>query len=184
MPSRPLTSGLSTTIWRPQQSRIEHIRPIRRGEKDHAFIRLETVHLHEELIQSLLTLIVPTAQPGTPMSPDGVDLIDEDDARCVRFPLLEQVPYPAGSDPDEHLYEIRSGHGEERSIGLAGHCPRQKRLPGSRWPDEQCSFWKSSAEPAEFGRILEEFDDLLEIFLRLIGPCDVRKCDLRRVAGK
>ena len=40
------------------------------------------------------------------MAPDGVDLIDEDDAGGVLFRLLEHVAHARGADADEHFYEI------------------------------------------------------------------------------
>ena len=45
----------------PQQRRIEDIGPVRGGDHDHAIVRLEAVHLDQELIQGLLPLIVSTA---------------------------------------------------------------------------------------------------------------------------
>src|ERR1700743_2839668 len=55
--SRPLTSGfgdhdLPIEAARPQQSRVEHIRPVGGRDDDDALVLLEPVHLHEELVQS------------------------------------------------------------------------------------------------------------------------------------
>ncbi len=46
---------------RPQQRRIQHVGSIRRRHQDDAFIRLEAVHLHQQLIQRLLALVVSAA---------------------------------------------------------------------------------------------------------------------------
>jgi len=51
--------------------------------KDHAVVRLEAVHLDQELVQGLLALVVAPAQAGAAMAADRVDLIDEDDAGRV-----------------------------------------------------------------------------------------------------
>ena len=40
------------------------------------------------------------------LAADGIDLVDEDDARSVLPGLLEQVAHSPGADPDEHLYEV------------------------------------------------------------------------------
>ena len=73
----------------PQERGIEHVRPVRGGDEDDAFVRLEAVHLDQELVQRLLALVVTAAEAGTTMATDGVDLVDEDDAGRVLLPLLE-----------------------------------------------------------------------------------------------
>ena len=42
------------------------------------------------------------------LAADGIDLVDEDDARSVFAGLLEQVSYSPGTDPDEHLDKVRT----------------------------------------------------------------------------
>ena len=56
---------------------------------------VEAVHLDEQLVQGLLTLVVPAAEPGAAMAADGVDLVDEHDRGRRRLRLLEQVAHPA-----------------------------------------------------------------------------------------
>src|SRR5690606_30494494 len=75
----------------PQQRGIEHVRTVRRGDHDHALVALEAVHLDEELVQRLLTLVVAAAETGTAMTADRIDLVDEDDARRMLLRLLEHV---------------------------------------------------------------------------------------------
>ena len=50
---------------------------------------LEAVHLDEELVQGLLTLFV-TERVAATIPADGVELVDEDDARLVAPRFLEQ----------------------------------------------------------------------------------------------
>jgi hypothetical protein len=49
---------------------------------------------------------VAAAEAGATMSPDSVDLVDEDDAGGVLLALLEEVAHTAGADADEHLDEV------------------------------------------------------------------------------
>ena len=102
-----------------EERRVEHVRAVRRGDDDDAFGGLEAVHLHEELVQRLLALVVTTAEPGAAVTTDGVDLVDEDDAGRVALALLEQIAHAAGADADEHLHEVRARDGEERHACLA-----------------------------------------------------------------
>src|SRR5574342_454973 len=62
---------------------------------------------------------MPAAQARSTVSPNGVDLVDEDDARSILLALLEQVADAAGTDPDEHLHKVRPGNGEERHLRFA-----------------------------------------------------------------
>ncbi len=47
---------------------------------------------------AVLPLVVTAAQTGPTVAADRVDLVDEDDRRCVRLGLLEQVTDPTGAD--------------------------------------------------------------------------------------
>ncbi len=91
-----------------QDGRVEHVGTVGRRDDDDAFVRLEAVHLDEELVERLLALVVSAAEACAAVTADGVDLVDEDDARRVLLPLLEEVAHAAGADADEHLDEVRA----------------------------------------------------------------------------
>ena len=74
-----------------QQRRVEHVGPVGRGDEDDALIRLEAVHLDQQLVQRLLALVIAAAEAGAAVTADRVDLIDEDDAGRVLLGLLEHV---------------------------------------------------------------------------------------------
>src|SRR5262249_9581051 len=74
-----------------QQRRIKHIRTVGGRDQDHAFIGFEAIHLDQQLIQGLFTLIVASAQTSAAVAAYGIDFINEDDARCILFSLLKQV---------------------------------------------------------------------------------------------
>ena len=48
------------------------------------------------------------AEAGSAMTPDGIDLIYKDDARCVLLALHEQIADARRADANEHLDEVRS----------------------------------------------------------------------------
>src|SRR5689334_1047527 len=118
------------------------------------------------------------------MATDGVDLVDEDDARRVRLALLEQIADAAGTDADEHLNEVRTRHRKERTAGFTGDCAGEQSLAGSRRSDQQCALGKTATELGEFLRILQEFDDLLELHLGFVRACDIIERHFGRVAGE
>ena len=116
----------------PEERRVEHVGPVRRRDEDDALVRLEAVHLDEELVERLLALVVPAAEARAAMAADGVDLVDEDDAGGVLLALLEEVADARGADADEHLDEVRAADREEGDVGLAGDGAGEQRLAGSR----------------------------------------------------
>ena len=70
-------------------------------------------------------------------SPDGVQLVDEDDRRSGLLGLVEEVAHAARADPDDGLDELRRGEREERHAGLAGDGPGEEGLPGAGRPSAQ-----------------------------------------------
>ena len=98
MPSRPFTSGRSTTMRRSKRPGRSSAGSSTSGRLVAATrmtpsLRLEAVHLDEQLVQRLLALVVAAAEAGAAVTADGVDLVDEDDAGRVLLALLEQVAH-------------------------------------------------------------------------------------------
>ncbi len=153
-----------------QNRRVEHVGAVGGGDDDDAVVGFEPVHLDEELIQRLLALVVPAAEARATMTADGVDLVDEDDARRVLLALLEEIAHAARADPDEHLHEVRAGDAEEGNARLAGDGPGQERLARAGRPDEQDALGDAPAEALELLRILEEGDDFFDFVFGLVDP--------------
>src|SRR5678815_3332137 len=107
------------------------------------------------------------------MAADGVDFVDEDDARGRLLGLVEHVADAAGADADEHLDEVRAGDGEEGNARLTRNGAGKKRLAGARRADQQRALRDLAAEASEATRVLEEFDDLLKLFAGLVDAGDV-----------
>ena len=160
-----------------QQRRVEHVGPVGRGHQDDAVVRLEAVHLDEQLVQGLLALVVTAAEARAAVTADGVDLVDEDDARRVLLALLEEVADARRADADEHLDEVGTRDREERDVGLARDGARQQRLAGARRAHHQDALRDAAAELLELLRLLEELDDLLQLFLGLVHAGDVLEGD-------
>ena len=88
---RPIDHDSSVKAARTQQGRVEHVRTVGRGNENNSFVRFKSVHLDQELIECLLSLVMPSAQAGTTMAADRIDLIDEDYAWRILLTLFEQV---------------------------------------------------------------------------------------------
>ena len=160
-----------------KQRRVEHVGAVGGGDQNDAFIGFEAIHLDEQLVQRLLAFVVAAAEASATVAADGVDLIDEDDARRVLLGLLEHVADAAGADADEHLDEVGTGNGEERHIGLAGDGAREQRLAGAGRADQQQTARNAPAEPLEFAGVAQKFDDLLKIQLGLVDAGHILEGD-------
>lgn len=158
---------------RTQQRRIEHVGTVGSRDDDDAIVHLEAIHLHQQLVEGLLALVVPAAEAGTTMTTDRVDLVDEDDARRVLLGLLEHVADPAGADTDEHLDEIRTRDSEERHLRLTGNRFGQQRLTSTGRTDHQHATRNTAAETLEFTRVAEKLHQLMHFFLGLVATGDV-----------
>ena len=58
---RPSNHNPAIETARPQQRRIQHVRTIGRRHQDHAFVRFEAVHFHQQLVQRLFALVMTAA---------------------------------------------------------------------------------------------------------------------------
>jgi hypothetical protein len=79
MPShvRPVHDDLPVEAPGPQQRGIQHVGTIRGRDDDDALVRLEAVHLDEQLVERLLALIVPATKPRAAMPTDSINLVDK-----------------------------------------------------------------------------------------------------------
>ena len=165
----------------PEQRGIEHVGAVGGRDQDHALVGLEAVHLDEELVERLLTLVVAAAQPRPAVPAHRVDLVHEDDAGRVLLALLEEIAHARGADAHEHLDEVGARDREERHVGLARDRLGEQRLARARRAHEEHALGNLAAELLELGRVLQELDDLPELFLGLFHARDVLEGDLVRL---
>src|ERR1700730_18466061 len=179
MARRPRMSGRSSVTCRSK-------RPGRRsaGSRTSVRVGLEAIHLHQQLVEGLLALVVATAEAGAALAADGVDLIHEDDAGRVLLGLVAQVAHARGTDADEHLDELGARDAEEGHAGLPGDGFRQEGLSGSWRPNHEDALWDAGAERGKFLRELEELNDLGQLLLGLLHPGDVVEGYGRLVTGQ
>jgi hypothetical protein len=162
-----------------QQRRVEDLGTVGGGEHDDRLDTLKAVHLGQDLIERLLTLVVATGDRNRPLSraTDRVKLVDEDDRRCRLLGLREQVTHPRCAHPDDRLDELRGRDREERCVRLAGHRASQQRLTRPRRARQQHPVRHPSTQPAVSCGVTQKVHDFGQLRLRLIDPRDVRERD-------
>ena len=171
--SRPNTSGfghhdLTVETAGSQERRVQNIGTVGRGNQNDTLVRLEAVHLDQQLVQRLFAFVVAAAKTGAAMTTDGVDFIDEHQTGSILLRLLEHVAHARCADTNEHFDEFGTGNREERHIRFAGDGTGQQRLTGTRRADQQHALRYAAAEPLEFLWIAQEFDDFFELLLGLV----------------
>ncbi len=103
---RQINRHLTIETPRTQESGIQYIRPICSRDDDHSLVRLKSVHLHQELIQRLFTLVMSTAETRPAMASNRINLIYKGDARRTLFSLRKEVSNSRRTHSHKHLYEV------------------------------------------------------------------------------
>ena len=161
-----------------EQRLVERLGPVGGSEDDQALVAIEAVHLGEQLVERLLALVVAHARVAA--LADGVNLVDEDDARGLLAGLLEEVAHLGGPHAHKHLHKLGTRDGEEGHLGLAGHGTSYQGLACAWRPYEQGSLGQLGTQFGVFGGIVEEIDNLLQRGLGLVlsGHVGERRLDV------
>ena len=171
---RPIESAWS------EQRRIEDVRTVGGGEHDHPFGTGKAVHLGQDLVQRLFTLIVTAERIRAARPADRVDLIDEDDCRCDLASFCKQFAYAAGADAHDHFDELRRAGAEKWDIRLARGRSGQEGLAGSWRPGQQYTFRRAGSDAPVFRGIAQEVHDLVDFGLDLVDAGDIVEGDSYR----
>ncbi len=167
-----------------QQGGVEDVGTVGGCHEDDALAVTEAVHLHQQLVESLLAFVVSTTGAGAALAAHGIDLVDEDDAGAALPGLLEQVPHAGGAHADEHLHEVGTGDGVEGHPGLTGDGARQEGLAGAGRAVEQDAARDLRPQFVVAAGVLEEVLDLMELRDGLVGAGDIGEGVGRHVAGQ
>ena len=166
---------LAVKATRTHQGLIQHIRAVGGRNNDDSGVAFKAVHLREELVQGLLTLVVAAAKTGAALTTHRINLVDEDDARCVFLGLLKQIAHTASADTHKHLDEFRAGNREEGNACFTSNSFGQQGFAGARRAHQQNAFGDLGANSGEAVGILEEVDDLGELELGAFDAGDIFK---------
>ena len=175
---RPPHDHLSVKPARAQDSRVKDIHTVGGRHDDDALVDAKAVHLHKELVQGLLSLIVAAAHTGPPPAGDRVDLIDENDTGRILLGVLKEVADTGRSHADEHFHKVGAGDAEEGHPGLPRHSLRQQGLSCSRRAYQEHALGNPGSHLDIFFRRFQEIHDLLQLLLLLLQACHLREGDL------
>ena len=160
-----------------KQRLIQDFRPVGRANDQNSLGCFKAVHLGEQLVQGLFSLLVSAAVLGVAASADGVDLVDEDDAGCVLVGLFKEVTHTGCADTDVKLNKVRSCQGEKRHVRLSGYGLGKECFASAGRADQQGSLGELGADLDILARIVQEINDLLQRLLGFVLACDILECD-------
>ena len=123
-----INGNLPIETSRSQQGLIQNIHPVGSSNGNYARISIKSIHLHQNLVNSLLPLVISSSKSSTTLTSHGINLIDKDDAGGILFGLREYVTDARGSDTDEHFDEFGTGDRDEGDSCFAGHGFGEKGL--------------------------------------------------------
>mmetsp|Transcript_2572 Transcript_2572/g.4000 ORF Transcript_2572/g.4000 Transcript_2572/m.4000 type:complete len:321 (-) Transcript_2572:551-1513(-) len=123
---------LTIEASRTEKCVIKNIKPVRGSNGDNTRIAIETIHLDQNLIQCLLTFIVTSSESCSALTSNGIDLINEDDARRVLLGLVEHITHTRSSNTNKHLYKFGTRNGDEWHTCLSSNSLGEEGLTSTR----------------------------------------------------
>ena len=151
-----------------QQRLVQNISTVGGRHDDDAIVGLKAVHLHQQLVQGLLALIVTAAQTCAALTTHSIDLINKDDAGHGLFGLVEQIAHAGCTHADVHLHKVRAGDGVEGHTGFTSTSTGQQGLTGTRRAYQQHAMRDTGTQRIELIRALEELHNFLEFLFFLV----------------
>mmetsp|Transcript_19865 Transcript_19865/g.50816 ORF Transcript_19865/g.50816 Transcript_19865/m.50816 type:complete len:448 (-) Transcript_19865:200-1543(-) len=158
---------------RAQKCAVKDVCAVRCRNNNDTAVALEAVHLSQDLVQGLLTLVVATAHARAALATNGIDLVDEDDARGLLLRLLEDVAYAGRAHTNEELDELGGRRLDEGHTRLTCQRLRHQRLTSSGGAREQNTLGDLGTDLHEALRGLEEVHNLGELLLGLVDASHI-----------
>ena len=174
---RPVDDDAPVKAAGAQQGLVQDLGPVGGPDDQDTLGGLKAVHLREQLVESLLPLLVAPSIPGVTASADGVDLIDKNDAGRILIGFLEQITHSGSAHADIELDEIRACQGKEGHMRLSGDSLGEQGLACSGRPHKKGSLGKFCADLDIPAGIVQEIDDLDQRLLGLILSGDILEGD-------
>lgn len=174
--SREIDCDTTVKSSRSEECLIKDISTVSCCHDDHIGFVIKSIHLSEDLIECLLTFIVPTTDTRRTFFPDRIDLVDKYNTWSSFTSFLEEITYTRSSYSDKHLDELRTRNREKWNITLPCDSTSKESL--------SCS-WRSLEEDTtrDFGSeifiltwVFEKINHLYKICLFLLRSGYILKC--------
>ena len=170
-----LDGDVAVEAARPQQGGVEDVDPVGGGQHGDALGGGEAVHLHEQLVEGLLPLVVAAAEAGAPLAAHGVELVDEHDGRAPARAWRNRSRTRAAPTPTRD--STNSEPEMEKKLALASPATARasRVLPQPGRADEEHALGRQGAHALEGRRLGQVVPDLGQLGDRLVGAGDVEE---------
>ena len=158
-----------------QKRGVKDIPAVGGRHDNHAFVDGKAVHLHQQLVQRLLALVVTAAQPRAAVTAHRVYLVDKHNGGRGLLGLFKQIAHAACAHAHEHFHKVGAGNGEEGHIRLAGHSLGQQGFARAGRAHQQNALGNAGAQLGIVLGVAQEIDHLLQFFLFLLGARHIGK---------
>ena len=153
-----------------QQRLVEDIGAVGGPHYRDVAARGEAVEFTQQLHQRALYFTVAGGTHVHPLGADGVEFIDEDNARRTLLRHGEEFAHQPCPLADVLLYQLAADEPDETGLGGVGHCLRQQRLAAARRPHKQYPLGRVNTYLSEERRVehrqFHSLAQLVELFLQ------------------
>ena len=167
-----------------QQRRVQNVGSVRCSNDDDVRVAVEAVHLNQQLVQGLLTLVITAAHADAAAAANSVNLVDEDDGGGVALRFLEQVAHAGRTHTHEHFNEVRARNRVERHASLARHSLGEQGLTGAGRAVQQNALGDLCTQAGELFGFSQELADFFQFGERLVHAGNVAEAHIRLVLGE
>ena len=154
---------------RARQRRIKRFSNVCRSDDNDTIVLLKPIHFSEQLIERFAMVVLD----GLARRTDGVDFVDEDDARRLLFGRSEQLSHALRTYTDKHFLKLAPASVEKWYIRLASDGASEQRFARPWRSGEQHTLWQFPTETRKSIRVTQVFDNLLQFLLGFVAPFDI-----------
>mmetsp|Transcript_17410 Transcript_17410/g.28907 ORF Transcript_17410/g.28907 Transcript_17410/m.28907 type:complete len:326 (-) Transcript_17410:173-1150(-) len=167
-------NGTIKATWSSERL-IQDIGTICTCQHHYSGTRRKSIHLHQQLIQSILTFVVTTHAPTTTLTTNGINLVDKDNTRCIGTRFLEQVTDATRSDTDKHFNKVGTRHAVEWNAGFTSHSLGQQCLSRTGRSAQQGTLGNLGTQFGKLFGFLQKIHKLHNFLLGFVTPRHVGK---------
>mmetsp|Transcript_123087 Transcript_123087/g.193193 ORF Transcript_123087/g.193193 Transcript_123087/m.193193 type:complete len:205 (+) Transcript_123087:859-1473(+) len=159
---------------RAGQSIVKDISTVCGSKNNYSSVALETIHLGENLVKRLLSLIISACLLATCTLPaNRIDFVKKNNAWCIFLGLTEEVANTRSTNTNEHLHKFRTRCANEGDARLPCDRTCHKSLACARWPLHDHAFGDLCANRSILGRILQKVHNFSQFLLCPIATSNI-----------
>src|SRR3989344_3226225 len=89
-----------------QKCRIKHIRTIRRCHHNYLLGWFKSIHLHQDLVECLLTFVISSTNTGSSHAPYRLNFINENNRWRRVLSKFKKIPHATCTNTHKHLDKL------------------------------------------------------------------------------